>query len=211
MSDIEWIPEDDWGTVKVGDLVKLENGEESAAFRVILVGKYPSQWVKSPSNAFSSCDWTLFVQKPGPVQIVPAVGYYFDKDGDLFNFDEEDIISRNWAKYAPFTRLEPVPETAKKILDRFLDAYESSGQNAVYCMQMVAEEFTVAPNMTFEAKYPGRCFDCDAPILEGDQAIYVDGYIEHADHGEAEMQERPDNETCTQCWLIKPCECQVTL
>jgi hypothetical protein len=144
MSDIEWIPEDDWSTVKKGDLVHLERYEDSAVFRVHYKHESNEISMFSVSNYYHKSDgWNLFVQKPGPVQIVPAVGYYFDKDGDLFNFDEEDIIGRNWAKYAPFTRLEPVPETAKKILDRFLAAYESSGQTVKNCMRMVAKEFGV--------------------------------------------------------------------
>lgn len=64
--------------------------------------------------------------------------------------------------------------------------------------------------MSFEAQYPGRCYECDSPIIAGDQVEYVDGSVQHSDHGEAELRERPDNQTCTECWLIKPCECDDT-
>lgn len=63
--------------------------------------------------------------------------------------------------------------------------------------------------MAFEAKYPGRCADCGEDIERGDLIQYdEDSRIVHADcDPEPTAAERP-TETCTECWLIKPCGCE---
>jgi hypothetical protein len=62
----------------------------------------------------------------------------------------------------------------------------------------------------FEAKYGGTCDACDERIHVGDQALYSgDDALIHLD---CEGSARPERKTevCTQCWLTKPCDCEVT-
>ena len=59
----------------------------------------------------------------------------------------------------------------------------------------------------FAAQYPGRCPDCDEVIRVGDQVRYADDWVVHVDCEESAPRERPVNETCTECWIIKPCGC----
>lgn len=35
--------------------------------------------------------------------------------------------------------------------------------------------------MPWAAKFPGRCGLCDDPVLEGDECVYVDDEVCHAD------------------------------
>jgi hypothetical protein len=61
----------------------------------------------------------------------------------------------------------------------------------------------------FEAKYAGTCDSCTERIKPGDLVTYTDDVIVHADCEEHAVPERK-TETCTECWLIKPCQCEVT-
>lgn len=61
--------------------------------------------------------------------------------------------------------------------------------------------------VSFEAKYPGTCGSCGERIGVGDVCKYDStDSVMHEDCDGAYEPERK-TETCTQCWLIKPCEC----
>jgi hypothetical protein len=61
--------------------------------------------------------------------------------------------------------------------------------------------------MSFEAKYGGPCGSCTERIRPGDQVTYADDEMVHADCEGSSTPERK-TETCSVCWLIKPCECE---
>lgn len=60
---------------------------------------------------------------------------------------------------------------------------------------------------TLVAQFRGNCHHCYTPITRGDLITYSDDdeYV-HADC-EAEQSIRPERETCAECFIIKPCEC----
>jgi hypothetical protein len=58
----------------------------------------------------------------------------------------------------------------------------------------------------FEAKYRGTCESCTGRIRPTELVTYSEGSIVHADCEEFAEPERK-TETCTDCWIIKPCEC----
>lgn len=63
--------------------------------------------------------------------------------------------------------------------------------------------------MSFVAKYSGTCGrDCGDPIVPGDEVEYVPEYeLVHADC-EAEASLTRVTETCTDCFIQKPCPCE---
>lgn len=65
--------------------------------------------------------------------------------------------------------------------------------------------------MSFTASYPGFCDNCEERILIGDVCQY-EGKGENRDVVHATcpdtMKDIDDQrEVCTECWLLKPCEC----
>jgi len=128
MTEQEWHKESDWSTVKVGDRVRLvqPNGDvaEFAASGVT------REWLDSQKTSYYQREgWQLYVTRPA-VTLPTEPGFYTDIKGDPWklasngywydkgyingpsNQDYDYIKSR-----APFTRLEPVPVTARKVLD----------------------------------------------------------------------------------------------
>ena len=67
--------------------------------------------------------------------------------------------------------------------------------------------------MSFEAKYHGTCEDCGEHITPGDLINFADmnlRSVAHADCTEDSLLPERVEVTCTECWLIKPCECDDT-
>ena len=63
--------------------------------------------------------------------------------------------------------------------------------------------------MAFTAQYAGTCDSCEEPIRPGARVRYTKaGDLIHAGCAD-ETQTAPVRveETCTECWLIKPCAC----
>lgn len=61
--------------------------------------------------------------------------------------------------------------------------------------------------MSFEAKYRGKCDACGDWWSVGEEIRYNDeSDLIHVDCQEVIAAERK-TETCTECWIIKPCEC----
>jgi hypothetical protein len=126
MNENEWVVESDWTKVEAGQRVKLTNAESIVFGRRIRFNpNLPLLFEVRPDGAgwylpFDLEDsWSLFVQAPPAVVLPTEPGGYLDKNGTAWQITarfpfREDLH----AKYAPFTRLEPVPETAKKVLDR---------------------------------------------------------------------------------------------
>lgn len=62
--------------------------------------------------------------------------------------------------------------------------------------------------MTFEAKYAGRCDACSNKIHVGDDVVYVDDELVHADCEGRALRGEKKVEVCTECFLEKPCGCE---
>jgi len=82
----------------------------------------PSLFGTTQIESYIESGYTLILidrTKP-PVVLPTEVGYYIACDGgmDRIEFEGELLPER----YAPYTKLEPVAETAKRVLDRVMDA-----------------------------------------------------------------------------------------
>jgi len=106
----------DPGDIRKGDLIRKEwsgcQRMRSAEYVAAAVG----------DSYAATDDGALFLidrLKP-PVVLPTEVGYYIACDGgmDRIEFEGELLPER----YAPYTKLEPVAETAKRVLDRVMDA-----------------------------------------------------------------------------------------
>jgi hypothetical protein len=126
MTDIEWVAESDWTKVKAGDLVKFENGENILIVRAEGVA-LSGGWISWSGDVciWKRVGWSLFVEAPPAVVLPTEPGWYLDKDycvwkleSDGWYFDSERVQYNSARLDAPFERLEPVPETAKKVLDK---------------------------------------------------------------------------------------------
>ena len=137
----EWITEDDWSTVKLGDQVRVthEGGDELKGYvdwvfngldddihRIYLdVPALPE------SVEIRDSEWFLSVPAEPAVVIPPEPGVYSDRDGitwQLFGRIYADENQHQWQMIgipqsleivescAPFTKLEEVAVTAKKVL-----------------------------------------------------------------------------------------------
>jgi hypothetical protein len=60
---------------------------------------------------------------------------------------------------------------------------------------------------TFEAKFGGICGSCTERIHIGDPATYAGDTVVHASCDDTAQPERK-TETCPDCWLTKPCDCE---
>lgn len=61
--------------------------------------------------------------------------------------------------------------------------------------------------MTFPARYPGECVECDQRIDVGDPIENtVDGWI-HAQCDTTPTDAELAGTSCTTCWLVGPCDC----
>jgi hypothetical protein len=147
MNDIEWVAESDWSKVTVGQKVRLVNPAGTVTgkvafvrqdfvglFRIVLEGL---------GTVWYADTWSLFVEAPPAVVLPTEPGNYLDKDGTAWRITarfpfREDLHAR----HSPFTRLEPVPETAKKVLDR-IRSLGAPGWNLLYHLDQIAAEFGV--------------------------------------------------------------------
>lgn len=129
IQDPEWVQENDWTNAEPGDTVRLVNGdgaEATVTVRAVQVTVMPDAalWIRSYSGVIYYSDaWTLFVKVPPRLALPTEPGYYQDRVEDVWTLTK----SGKWlagedpgdpAIWTPLTRLEPVSETAKKVLDR---------------------------------------------------------------------------------------------
>lgn len=64
---------------------------------------------------------------------------------------------------------------------------------------------------TFAARYAGTCPDCLERVRVGDTVRFNDGNRVVHDVCVPELSRldlKPNEEVCTVCWLVKPCECE---
>lgn len=64
---------------------------------------------------------------------------------------------------------------------------------------------------SFTAKYAGVCDSCEEGFDAGERVMFVgDGVLIHVGCVDSALRVRrrpPVEETCSVCWLIKPCGC----
>jgi hypothetical protein len=103
-------------------------------------------------NELEAKGFTLTLIEKATPPLPTQQGWYTDQEGDIWRVDS---FARLWcigsveddenpSDYAPFTRLEPVAETAKKVLDRVLEEYGTLPLRFVSdVLPIVAKEFGV--------------------------------------------------------------------
>lgn len=61
---------------------------------------------------------------------------------------------------------------------------------------------------TFTARYGGKCGGCGHRIVPGQEVVYVDDLLTHAEHeGDALQLAKPAATVCMKCFIEKPCGC----
>ena len=149
----EWITEEDWSTVKIGDQVRVKRNGGMLTGEVIyrLGRECDPPWgieldvaTLAEYLTIKRSEWSLFVPAKPAVVLPTERGIYLDRysmlwthemlnGGLVFRHAGESWERSDAARYAPFTRLEPVAVTAKKVLDRLryrLPAFEWFGSLA---------------------------------------------------------------------------------
>jgi hypothetical protein len=139
----DWVVQEDWSKVAIGDQVRVVRGDNVLDGKIVdryvlgcdephaialLVEGIPS------SLHITKLVWTLFVPAKPAVELPTEPGAYLDTKGEAWSLcraggwfshgdgsltveyaDEE--VESVWCRYGPFTKLEPVAVTAKKVLD----------------------------------------------------------------------------------------------
>ena len=140
----------------VGDLVEAVKGELVIRDRAT---------VKGYRLALGAMGWSLrdlrlngytlsLVEAATPPPTEP--GIYADIEGDPWKLNATtDDYEARWSfgneyktraqvsQHVPFTRLEPVPDTARKVIDATIRTFNSKGGNIVDALISVSQEFGV--------------------------------------------------------------------
>tara|TARA_R110002124_G_scaffold163088_5_gene330414 strand:- start:2638 stop:3126 length:489 start_codon:yes stop_codon:yes gene_type:complete len=121
----DWTPQDDWSLLKVGDTVRAERegcvitgkvidryrcpyDTETYALIVRVAGLVDSFRLDRP-------EWQLSVPAKPAVELPTEPGHYLDREGNGWHI-RKGATSSLPEEWAPYTRLEPVAVTAKKVL-----------------------------------------------------------------------------------------------
>ena len=135
----------------VGDLVEARKGELVIRDRVVM---------KTYGLALGAMDWslsgarlnghTLSLVEAATPPLPTEPGAYMTVDGDVLTLDKPLL---GWACGSlsisakslelPLTKLEPVPDTAKKVIDATIRTFNSKGGNIVDALISVSQEFEV--------------------------------------------------------------------
>jgi len=128
---------------KEGDLVEAVEGENIVRGRLSTDAcsgdLYMHGWAIKP---LLRDGYTLtLIDRPKPkVELPTEPGVYIDKDGDPWPFKSQSLDP----KWAPYTRVEPVPVTAKRVFERIESVYgEDYFHNSNESWNLVAREFGV--------------------------------------------------------------------
>jgi hypothetical protein len=115
-----WVAESDWSTVKVGQTVHLTNADGEVTFEVRFLAE---GGLKGGKAWYWGEAWSLFVEAPATPPLPTEPGWYIDRDDGVWCLHEGSLwLYNNYTnsdpkRFAPFTRLEPAPETAQKVLE----------------------------------------------------------------------------------------------
>jgi len=165
LMDETWVEETDWNKVARGDCVQVRCDGN------VLTGAIADRYVNTAEKVYALIlvvgpltikveiqqgTWSLFVPARSAVTLPTEPGYYGDCDGDvweLYAADSWRCLSSGGATedvefYAPFVRLELVPDTARRVLDALQgSAYKRAAsiwwQISQEVLDSVAAEFGV--------------------------------------------------------------------
>jgi len=163
----KWVQQDDWSTLTVGDQVRVTRDGQMLTGQIVDIYRFNNDPVHvlvvsvPDMTSTSNIDvrlWTLWVPAKPPVAVPTEIGLWVETGKEL-------AISNVWqshgngkmisaadpkhdgraAEHTPFTKLEPVAETAKKVLYR-VAAYWEDGMPADMSIEMrgIAKEFGVS-------------------------------------------------------------------
>lgn len=105
----------------VGDYVEATKGRDGVKGVVRLSGQVLVVGASCRSvDGLEAQGWTVTVLEKAAPPVPTEPGYYFDKDGDMWNERNDTVIGLD-PRYAPYTRLEPVPVTVQKVIDKLAD------------------------------------------------------------------------------------------
>lgn len=116
----DWVP-GDWATILPDDQIRLENADGSVEFKVWRVSSIRNIFIiHSEIAEYHESAWNLFVPVPTQPELPTEPGVYTDRVGDAWRLTSGrwwygDFKSDDVADFAPFTRLLPEAETAKRI------------------------------------------------------------------------------------------------
>jgi hypothetical protein len=132
-------PED----IRKGDLIRLEHTKPEHTHAVEYRAAFPGE------RNYSGAEVRYFLlDRPKPPVVLPTEpGVYTDKQGDVWLvFDgslrclESPADTKNASSYAPFTKLEPVADTAARVLNALAPQIQHPADNRL-AMAAVAAEF----------------------------------------------------------------------
>lgn len=138
----DWTPQDDWSLVKEGDIVRVENSDNSLAGIVTnvfgSVGNFAAGieikvYSLLGTTFIDPRDWSLSVPAKPAVELPTEAGIYVSYNeppspvivhklthGDWVDAGDENYLEDDTViALMPLTRLEPVAVTAKKVIDLF--------------------------------------------------------------------------------------------
>lgn len=126
----------------VGDTAEAVNGLSRLHGKVVSASNGPGIYDPTGLGTWGikwleDQGFTVTVTEKAPLVIPTEPGHYVDKDGDVWTISEADEYPMS-KHYAPFTRLETVPETASKVLDRIIEEF-----GVFHWVEKIAKEFGV--------------------------------------------------------------------
>lgn len=150
----EWV-EGHWDSVSGGDPVQLRKegatGDAVLEDRAGATSSAPHAWnlYGLSRYKYEAAGWSLFVEAP-PVPQLPE-GFY-TVSGMVYEIRNVEprvrclSHDRGWQawhhyRHSPFTRLEPVADVAKRVLDRVLEIHSNENRFTSDIVRDVAAEF----------------------------------------------------------------------
>jgi len=142
--------------LNAGDLVEARKGETRIVARLVWSGDclFFDGWGSGVLSAVDQGFTLSLVEAATPLPTEP--GIYADIEGDPWKLNATtDDYEARWSfgneyktraqvsQHVPFTRLEPVPDTARKVIDATIRTFNSKGGNIVDALISVSQEFGV--------------------------------------------------------------------
>ena len=144
--------------LNAGDLVEARKGETRIVARLTAYGDglFFDGWGRGIiSAAYEGFVLSLVEAATPPLPTEP--GIYADIEGDPWKlnattddyetrwfFGNEYMTRAQVSQHVPFTRLEPVPDIVRKVVDATIRTFNSKGGNIVDALMSVSQEFGVS-------------------------------------------------------------------
>ena len=137
----DWVAQDDWSQVKIGDTVRAMRAEQMLTG--VVVDRFCMNGATEPYSLALRVDrvdgalrigrsgWQLSVPAKPAVELPTEPGVYLDVDNEVWRLS----VFKEWVyleghhedpkQFAPLTKLEPVAVTAKKVLTMYREGISS--------------------------------------------------------------------------------------